>query len=1017
MKRIFLTLRMGLVLSFLFILPIRNTFSQNFFGKAIEHQHDEKCGALHLEKMQEELLGIYGSRDYFEAWMNGKMQEIKRRPAAQFKTQNGPRIIPVVVHVIHNGTAIGEGANIPEAQIQSQIRTLTEDFRRQNPDIGSTPSEFLGVAADAQIEFVLAKQDPRGLPTSGIMRVQGPKSTYSPSDAGLIGQLALWPPDEYLNIWVVPLTSPFIGFASFPISELPGLNFPSNPAETDGVTIDYRYFGEGNNAVSGSRGRTATHEVGHFFGLRHIWGDGDCSVDDFVADTPLQGSPNNSCRLDNPRFSCDRRDMAENYMDYTPDACMNIFTVGQVARMNVVLEFSPRRSSLVNNRATIVPQLVSNDLGFERIINPQDFICTNQITPQIQVFNSGTNPITTTQVEIKNNGVVLETRTFSVNLTTGESTILTFNPITLNPTGSNEFESNILFVNNTIDNNPSNNRITSTPSLQTVVSLPYSYIPADFNTKWVIDNPDSGITWEQRNMNISGVTQNAIMIRHYEYDGAGELDYFISPQLDLSAFPNAQLTFNLAHAPYEANGFGDALMIAVSTDCGNTFDILNPPYNKGRDFLETSAPTLDEFVPVSENQFRREIVNLAKFSDFGNVRIAFISRNGYGNNIYIKDIEILSQETFRYAVRINELVEPQPITNGEHRQETLSITNTGNLPVSGFMFTRRTNNNSPQSFLARGLALPAGGTTNINLPKSTSMGMNSLGYALTAPNFDQNDRDPSTLLRYVVQNTESTRAPWRQNFDNATSIGPWVTVNPENNFEAWDLAALQVGSTGSNVARIDAQQALNSYWLGSPTFDLSISSQASVFFDRASGPVSAGTVFKLLASKDGGVTYQEVYRKTGNEISTVQTGLVNPNSSTDYIRDYVNLTAFAGKGNEKSRLAFVLEGGEETNSTLYLNNVELFLAANEEPVNPGLGNTVIYPNPAREIFNIAFNLETFEMVNIQIFSATGALVQDIDYPNTLNQTYSFSSQLFSKGLFVVKITSRSITETRRLILY
>jgi hypothetical protein len=93
-----------------------------------------------------------------------------------------------------------------------------------------------------------------------------------------------------MNIWVVTLISPIIGYASLPISNLPGLNFPPSSRETDGVTIDYRYFGEGGNAVSGSKGRTTTHEIGHFLGLRHIWGDGDCAVDDFVVDTPLQSA-------------------------------------------------------------------------------------------------------------------------------------------------------------------------------------------------------------------------------------------------------------------------------------------------------------------------------------------------------------------------------------------------------------------------------------------------------------------------------------------------------------------------------------------------------------------------------------------------------------------------------------------------------------------------------------------------------------------------------------------------------
>src|SRR5690606_16479083 len=120
-------------------------------------------------------------------------------------------------------------------------------------------------------------------------------------------------PEDYMNIWVVPLQAPYLGYSSFPISELPGLNFPPNTRETDGVTIDYRVFGKGGNALSSSEGRTATHEIGHFLGLRHIWGDANgCEVDDFVEDTPLQNQANNNC-VGSPRISCDSRDMIENF--------------------------------------------------------------------------------------------------------------------------------------------------------------------------------------------------------------------------------------------------------------------------------------------------------------------------------------------------------------------------------------------------------------------------------------------------------------------------------------------------------------------------------------------------------------------------------------------------------------------------------------------------------------------------------------------------------------------------------
>jgi len=1006
-------IRIGLLLSFFLFFISTSIFSQQFFGQSFQHIHDEKCAATHMEKLQEEQLGIYGSKEYFESWIQGKIKERKTKPQA--RTTEDILVIPVVVHVIHTGTPIGEGANIPLAQIESQIQTLNEDFRRQNPDANQTPQEFLGVAADSRIEFVLAKQDPRGLPTDGINRVQGPRNTYSPNDAGLIGQLAQWPPEEYLNIWVVPLVSPFIGYATFPVSNLPGLNFPASSRETDGVTVDYRYFGQGGAAVAGSRGRTLTHEIGHFFGLRHIWGDGDCGADDFVSDTPNQDGPNTICRP-TPRVTCGTRDMVENYMDYTTDICMNIFTQGQVERMDVVLANSPRRASLVNNRATIEPVLQDNDLGIERLINPLDFVCDLNVVPEVLVFNAGNNRINSARIEIRNNAALLQNLNVNLDLGTGDTATVRFNPITLNA-NSNNFEVSIVEVNGTEDPNLTNNVVSSSPILQPELSLPYSFRMEDFGSSWVIDNPDNDLTWETFPLTIGGNTQEVIRIQNYEYDAIGELDFLISPQINLNEFPNAQLTFLLAHAPYNAQGFGDDLIIAISADCGNTFEIIDAPYNKNRTFLQTSEPTLNEFVPRNENQFRREVVNLAPFAELGNVRIAFINRNGFGNNIYLKEIEVLQEEVFRYDVQLTELISPTPITNGNQESESVLLKNTGNLPISGFVFRRNTNSGPTQSFLARGTEVLPGDSTLINLPNSIRQGINQLRYVLDFPNFDQNPREQIVINRHVFLDQESIRAPWRQNFNNMVNLTPWIAINPENNLRGWRLLPLQAGSSSSNVAIVDPNSGKNSFWIGSPMFDLRQTRQAALFFDRAAGNVSPSTKLVVLASEDGGVTYQEVFSKSGNDLVTVSSGTPNPNVPADFTREFVNLSNFAGENRAMVRVALVLEGGDENNSPVYLNNIELFLSANPEPVDPGLGNTIIYPNPASGLFNIVFNLPRFENVNIQIISATGALVHDVDYPNTLNQTYTFSAQNFSKGLFIVKITSQSVTETRKLILY
>jgi hypothetical protein len=988
--------------------------AQTFFGQPYKHVHDEKCAAHLMEALQEEKLGIYGSKEYFEAWMETKIADQRKNPA-KYRTQSGPRVIPVVVHVIHNGTEVGVGANIPTAQILRQIRILTEDFRRQNPDANKTPTEFLGVAGDSNIEFVLAKQDPRGVPTTGINRVKGPKTSYNFQDSQILSDIAYWPAEDYLNIWVAPLASPLIGFASFPVSELPGLAFPANPREVDGVTVDYRYFGAGGNAVSGSVGRTATHEVGHYLGLRHIWGDGDCTVDDFVDDTPRQNSANNICRTNNPRFSCDTRDMTENYMDYSPDACMNLFTKGQIERMDVVLELSPRRASLVNGRATREPQLINNDLGIENIINPKAFICEESLTPIIDVFNGGNNVINSAVLEISLNNVVLERKTFSLNLQLGQNQSLSFNPITI-PNNTSLFKVKVISVNNQEDLNTNNNEIQTQPKLQQQVLAPYAFKFTDLNNSWYIDNKDDEITWDVFPAIIDGSPQELLRLRHYEYETLGASDLLISPKINLSQFPNAQLTFDIAHAPFDNTSFSDNLIIAVSTDCGNTFNTINAPYNKNRTFLQTVAPRESEFIPNSQSQFRREIVNLKQFAG-QEIVLAFIAINGYGNNIYIKNIEILPQETYNYNVKINELISPRPITNGTQEQEIISLTNTGNLNLTGFFFRRKSSTGLNQNFLARGLSIAPGETLNVSLPNSiTSEGKVTMDYELTFPNFDQNPRNKIEISRVVQVNRERMSTPWRQNFNNKTELTPWISINPENDQNSWRLIPLQTGASGNNAVVLDNSTPNQSHWLGSPIFDLSMSSQASLFFDFAAGNVTERTTLKVLASQNGGATYQEVFSKSGNALKTISGPMANPNTSQDYVRAYVNLTNFAGKGKKDIRIAFVLEGADANTSPIYLNNVELFLSANPEPVDPGLDKTIIYPVPAREFFNIAFNLSDFENVNIKIYSTTGALVHDVEYPRTLNQTYTLSSSLFSKGLFIVKIESKTISETRKIII-
>jgi Pregnancy-associated plasma protein-A len=239
--------------------------------------------------------------------------------------------IPVVVHVIYRRAE----ENISAAQVRSQISVLNRDFRAKNPDKSKVPAVWKSLVIDSNIKFALATKDPDGKRTNGITRTATTVAAFGAdnsvkSKAG--GGKDPWPTDRYLNVWVCNLGGGLLGYAQF----------PGGPRKTDGVVVLYSAFGDkGTVRPPFNKGRTATHEVGHYLGLRHIWGDrNDCTGNDFVVDTP----PARQANVGKPRFphvTCNNGpngDMFMNYMDYVDDAAMVMFTTQQVLRMRTALE-------------------------------------------------------------------------------------------------------------------------------------------------------------------------------------------------------------------------------------------------------------------------------------------------------------------------------------------------------------------------------------------------------------------------------------------------------------------------------------------------------------------------------------------------------------------------------------------------------------------------------------------------------------------------------------------------------
>ncbi len=306
-------------------------------------------------------LGKKLAENQFQAGGKAFEARIREMSAAEEKSvlADGDSLyyIPVVVHVLHNGEAEGSGRNLPMSRIQSQIDILNQDYGRQagSPGFNNHPA-----GADTRIRFCLASQDPNGNPSTGVVRVNTGVDAFDlfTQNTQLKGY-SNWNPEKYLNIWVCKLLNSYIGYAQYPmISPLWADSLPMVPnvedVQPDGVVIEYRVFGDVPSGESGpytsyNKGRTASHEVGHYLGLLHIWGDGGSCADnktDFCSDTPPQATYTSGCP--NPPSSCQTGTaaMIENYMDYTNDVCMNIFTQEQKTRMRIVLRNCVRRKSV-----------------------------------------------------------------------------------------------------------------------------------------------------------------------------------------------------------------------------------------------------------------------------------------------------------------------------------------------------------------------------------------------------------------------------------------------------------------------------------------------------------------------------------------------------------------------------------------------------------------------------------------------------------------------------------------------
>ncbi|MDC0230743.1 M43 family zinc metalloprotease [Aureispira] len=599
------------------------------------------------------------------AKVNAQIDKYKKRNSLPQETKNMLPLytIPVVVHIIYRTNS----QNISDARVYEQIQVLNEDYRRTNNDAGNIPAAFSGIVADCEIDFCLATKDPSNNSTTGITRTQTSISSIGQTNSyysTASGGKTIWDPTKYLNIWVCEMGGGILGFTYTP---------GNAPNGADGVVIGYQYFGKTGASSPFNKGRTTTHEVGHWLNLEHVWGTfGGCSNDDGVSDTPEQSSSYGGCPS-HPQNSCSSNDMFMNYMDYVNDNCMNSFSTGQKTRMRNAI--TAARPGLLTSQACIT---AGDDAGISEINSPSGTICSSTFTPEVTIKNHGGSPLTSATINYRIDGGSTNTQIWTGNLTTAQTDLVQLPQQTVSA-GAHTFEAWTTLPNGNADGDNSNDATTSSFSIAAGGNtLPFqegfeaTTFPA---TGWTVTNPDSDITWD-RTTTASKTGSASMFMDNWDYPANGEVDYISLPSLDMSGSSSITMTFELAYALYSATGYSDTLRIWGSDDCGQTWTML---YEKFDNALTTiSSLQTTEFIP-GPNDWRMEMVDLSSYINSTDVTLLFEHVCDYENNLYIDDINITNTLIASSGEKLKQknklLVYPNPTSEILNIDITMSIKN------------------------------------------------------------------------------------------------------------------------------------------------------------------------------------------------------------------------------------------------------------------------------------------------------------------------------------------------------
>lgn len=864
--------------------------------------------------------------------------------------------IPVVFHILHNGGA----ENISDAQVADALSILNRDYRRLNSDANTVQTPFQGMPTDAEINFVFATVAPNGNCFSGITRTQNALTNDGSDGQAQVNAIiagnnvynGVWAHNKYLNIYVCKDIGGAAGYTFNPNG-----NSTANATNMyyNGIFILDDYCGSIGTG-SATTSRALTHEVGHWLNLSHTWGDNNnpgntssCSQDDHVQDTPMcigvtncnNVSTINTCDDTNDpnnfsSWTTNVIDNIENYMDYS--YCSKMFTQGQVTRMRASL------TSSVGGRSNIWTTANLNAVGG----GPGTSLCALDFSANQTTMCTGT---TVTYTPSQTSGIA----TYSWSFPGGTpSTSTSANPTVTYPTiGTYNASLSVTASSNGATYSKSKTNYITVGSNATV-SLPISegFVSTTFPpTGWTIVNVGASGTWT-RSSTVGRAPTAGNSLRFDNYTIQTGDDQIRLPKADIAAYSSATMTFDVAYAPYDATSY-DGLEVLVSTDCGNSFTTV---YSKSNTTLATAPATGNtSFVPTS-SQWRTETIDLTPFVGNSIVWIAFKNLSGYGNNIYIDNVNVSGVSGTPTAPVASFSSTSQTICAGQ--SVTYTSTSTNNPTSYSWSFPGGTPSSSTSA--SQVVTYATAGTYNVSLTATNAGGSNAsnqtsyitVNAAPAAPTISAGGATTFCQGGSVTLTSSTGSATTWSN----SASGSSITVNAAGTYTATTTVA-SCPSVASN------------------SIVVTVNPNPSVNFGSVPMLCVNDGIYTLTQGTPAGGTYSGT-AVSGNQFNPATAGV----GSTTVTYNYTN-----GNGCSGSAQTTVTVDGCASISENELNFI------------------TVYPNPSSGAFTISSG--EVSMNSVKVYNAMGQVVYEASDLQTSKQAIDLKNM--AKGVYTLQVLTEA----------